>query len=77
MSVWCEHCRDHFPESHYELGPEGYEVHKTGEQYGPTGAGRQAQALLAQALANNPIDRKLVTEAYRLLAGLPAPEEDE
>lgn len=34
----------------------------------------RARLLLAQALANNPIDRKLVLEAYRLLTGLPDPE---
>lgn len=34
----------------------------------------RATALLAKALANNPVDRDLVTEAYRLLAGLPAPD---
>ena len=35
----------------------------------------QAAALLAQALANNPVNRALVAEAYRLLAGLPEPKD--
>lgn len=31
--IWCEHCRDHFPEDHYdERG------HKVGDAYGPVGA---------------------------------------
>jgi hypothetical protein len=30
--VWCEHCRDHFDEDHYEGG-----YHKVGTQWGPTG----------------------------------------
>lgn len=32
MSVWCEHCQDHYPESHYT--DEG---HKIGPEWGPTG----------------------------------------
>lgn len=37
----------------------------------------RARMLLAQALANQPINRALVTEAYRLLTGLPDPEEQQ
>lgn len=36
-----------------------------------------ARALLAKALANHPVNRELVTEAYRLLAGLPGNEEEQ
>lgn len=36
----------------------------------------RARMLLAQALANQPIDRALVSEAYRLLAGLPDSEKE-
>ena len=32
MSVWCEHCRDHYPEDHYRGGR-----HRVGRDFGVTG----------------------------------------
>lgn len=35
MSVWCEHCRDHYPEEHYDEDGN----HFVGKEWGPTGEG--------------------------------------
>jgi hypothetical protein len=32
-SIWCEHCRDHFPESHYDENG----AHAVGAECGPCG----------------------------------------
>ncbi len=40
---WCEHCRDHYHQDHYE---DGY--HKVGWKYGPEGRDGVAKQLLAK-----------------------------
>lgn len=68
-SIWCEHCRDHFPDDHY--GQDFH--HKVGKDYGPTGAEMQwrhevkvfLQSLASEPLLSTPSARE---EAKRLLA---------
>lgn len=45
MSVWCEHCRDHFLESHYNNADE----HMVGAQYGHVGETMEILRDVAQA----------------------------
>lgn len=57
-SVWCEHCRDHFPEYHYD--DEG--SHRVGYEWGPTGSKSQHIRDLEEQLE---AQRELIEEAHR------------
>lgn len=56
MSVWCEHCRDHYPEDHYEN-----DRHKVGVEYGPTGRDRKLRQIIETS------DERSSDETVRLL----------
>jgi hypothetical protein len=61
--MWCEHCRDHYPEDHYEPFDVGG-GHKVGAAWGPTGD------QLAKARAFDALPRWLQT-FLRMVAGVP------
>ena len=68
---WCEHCRDHYREEHYDdIGN-----HKAGEQYGPTGA-RIARERTGLVLTEDERDIVIAwADVYAREAGLTEPED--
>ena len=55
LSVWCEHCRDHYPASHYVevVRPDGFvhDSHGIGAGFGRYGELLAAEQTLAQQKA--------------------------
>lgn len=66
--IWCEHCRDHYPEDHYEEGN-----HKVGREFGPTGEALYLAKVLHPA-ALEVVEAARVTRE-RLRHGIVVPEQ--
>jgi hypothetical protein len=67
MGKWCEHCREHYPASHYINGK-----HAVGHKYGPTGAALLAVRIVrALAATDGPVAYdEMNGEARCLLCGV-------